>query len=151
SKTFEEVGNVVINISDLDNDGMDEILIGDEKGYLTVYETPGIFNWKQLYGGQISIINTKDIVGDNNQEIIIHPIGHLVTLYQNGTIIQNIGNSKILYILNANLDNDANRELIAFFQDNRILGIDDDGTLLVHYYGHISLIFRPPKYILISL
>ncbi|MHA1335579.1 MAG: hypothetical protein ACTSPW_07485, partial [Promethearchaeota archaeon] len=38
SKTFEEVGNVVINISDLDNDGMDEILIGDEKGYLTVYE-----------------------------------------------------------------------------------------------------------------
>ncbi|MGQ4874914.1 MAG: hypothetical protein ACP6IY_12680 [Promethearchaeia archaeon] len=137
SKTFEDVGNVVINISDLDNDGMDEILIGDEKGYLTVYEAPGIFNWKQLYGGQISIINTKDIVGDNDQEIIIHPTGHLVILYQNGTIIQNIGNSKILYILDANLDNDANRELIAFFQDNRILGIDDDGTLLWSYLSNI--------------
>lgn len=129
-----------ISIGDLDGNNKDEVIIGDSAGYLTMYETPGVFKWKVLLGSTISIVNNRDVIGDLKKEIIVHPVGHLILLQNNSTKLLDIGNSKILYTLLSNLDSDVNKEIIAFFQDNRIIAVDNDGSKLWEYLSPIPII-----------
>ncbi|MHA1150920.1 MAG: hypothetical protein ACTSR8_22090 [Promethearchaeota archaeon] len=135
SSSLQDIDDPQISIGDLDNNNKDDLLIGDDNGNLIVYEAPGSFEWKSYLGSEISLLSNKDMLGDNQKEIIAHPVGHLVLLWKNQTEILDLGNSKILYLLPTNLDSDSLKETLAFFKDNRILAIDNDGSII---WEHIS-------------
>ncbi len=119
-----------ISIGDLDNNNRDEVIIGDEDGYLRVYTFPGSFVWKIFLGSAISIVNNFNILGSAEKEIIVHPFGHLTVLQNDSSQLLDIGNSKVLKILLSNLDADPLKEVIIILKDNRIIAMDNDGSKL---------------------
>ncbi|MHA1293573.1 MAG: hypothetical protein ACTSQJ_13020, partial [Promethearchaeota archaeon] len=148
TRTLSEFQDPQISIGDLDNNGIDEIILGDDLGYLKVYEAPGSYQWDTFLGSKISVIKNYDLIGDSNKEIIVNPLGHLIILQNNGTKKLDIGSSEVYKILPSNLDSDPNKEIIAFFKENRITAIDNNGAKLwdyiapipVNYYNEMLLI-----------
>ncbi len=134
SRTILNAKGVIASVFDLDNNNRDEVLIGDNLGYIYVYEAPGSFKWESFFGSAISIMYAEDLLSpSNNKEIIIHPLGHIAVILDNGTKVFDIGNSEIEQTQLMNLDSDDLLEIIAILKDNRIIAVDNDGTLLWSY------------------
>jgi len=123
-------------IADLDSDGDNEIVIGDNAGYLHIIKNDGTYleGWPKHFGGYINLVSIEDINNNGQKEIIFGNWGSQLRVvdiegdYLPGwpkylSPISDCPNGKCLYgmiyepISIADLDNDGNKEIIASLRE----------------------------------
>ncbi|MCD6360630.1 MAG: VCBS repeat-containing protein, partial [Armatimonadetes bacterium] len=58
-------------VADLDGDGTDEIITGNETGFLVAYDYRSQRLWKKLTGTPINDLAIADVTGDGREELLI--------------------------------------------------------------------------------
>lgn len=70
-----------IDVSDINSDGLKEILVGSQDGDIYVYDNSGINEWYYPTGTSIYYLKTLDIDGNGYMDVIVGSINN-VTLYE---------------------------------------------------------------------